>query len=250
MPHLLPDSLSRLHLPFHDCRHCRAGLGMCAPDVHALAGMFDAQDGPATAEAWLKSLPWTGIQAFQAAPRLLWRPDLNLLRGAQQVPDLASALPILHAIELLDQRLATKCIRSSRFDAAGAQSQGVRRSWLYQGLGPADPGEAADTPGCTSSSLLWTTTVACAGDCTELWPYVSSRPASGDALNDRDLGSIHPMAWPKAARTSCACSVITCRQSCCPALVKRVLVEGGALVHCRDMHITGLHRLTQAHLHE
>jgi len=37
------------------------------------AGAFDAQDGPASQEAWLHDLPWPGRIPFRDARRWVWR---------------------------------------------------------------------------------------------------------------------------------------------------------------------------------
>ena len=37
------------------------------------AGAFDAQDGPATTEAWIHALPWPGQQQFAQSRRHIWR---------------------------------------------------------------------------------------------------------------------------------------------------------------------------------
>lgn len=40
------------------------------------AGQFDAQDGVATQEAWLATLPWAGQSEWRRTPRRLWAPNL------------------------------------------------------------------------------------------------------------------------------------------------------------------------------
>ena len=69
------------------CRPClpsnRFSLDLESAFQHT--GVGDGQDGPATAEAWLKELKWNGTKTFMGSQRHLWRPDLASLPGAEQV---------------------------------------------------------------------------------------------------------------------------------------------------------------------
>ncbi|CAO2190701.1 unnamed protein product [Urochloa humidicola] len=59
-----------------------AGAG-APPRVRVLLyeGVRDVQDGPVSAEAWLRELEWEGLAAFRDAPRAVWRLRSGARRG-------------------------------------------------------------------------------------------------------------------------------------------------------------------------
>lgn len=56
-------------------------------------GAFDAQDGPATQEAWLQNLPWPGRIGFRDTRRWLWRAKSS------------GAVPHFHIPDILDEQV-------------------------------------------------------------------------------------------------------------------------------------------------
>ena len=121
-----------------------------------LAGVGDGQDGPATAEAWLKELPWNGTKAFMASQRHLWRPDLTSLHGVQQVqaflrytgPGFRVQMLGLRAEDLEFQSASCRG-KSGGGRAAGASGPGLDPRSL--GLRPV----AAGLQTCPGMARLW-----------------------------------------------------------------------------------------------